>query len=162
MPLWSRDSGTDRATTTKVCDNNSVRRNTGTREDRRRMNELREDIGMQIILGGRIIRSRVMWAGHSVRMEDGLPKRAEAMKHTGRRKRAGQIGPKTEGGWGWRKEGCSKGREEDKWRKAADREKWTGITAGAVQELAAPINNTCHNHKIYAKLLLTVTSDVTL
>ena len=52
------------------------------------MNDLREDIGMQLSLTGRAVRSRVVCAGHSVRMEENrIHKKAEAMKQPGRRNR---------------------------------------------------------------------------
>ena len=62
MPVWSGDSGVDRTTTTKlqVCENNWVRRITRTkRVDRRRMNDLRKEVGMQCSLTGRLVRSRM-------------------------------------------------------------------------------------------------------
>ena len=34
-----------------------------------RMNDPREEIGMQFSLAGRMVRSRMMWAGHVVQME---------------------------------------------------------------------------------------------
>ena len=49
------------------CENNWVRRITRTkRVDRRRMNDLRKEVGMQKIcsLTGRLVRRRMRWAGH--------------------------------------------------------------------------------------------------
>ena len=55
------------------------------------------------------------------------PKKAEAMKQPGHRKR-GQTATKMER---LCKEGCKKAQEDDKWReKVADRERWKGRTAG--------------------------------
>ena len=73
----------------QVCENNWVRRITRTkRVDRRRINDLRKEVGMKCSLTGRLVRSRVRWAGHLVRMDAGkLAKRAEVDKYQGRRKR---------------------------------------------------------------------------
>ena len=61
MPVWSGDGGVDRTTTTtttEVCENNWVRRITRTkRVDRRRMNDLRKEVGMQCSLTGRLVRA---------------------------------------------------------------------------------------------------------
>ena len=54
------------------------------------MNDLRKEVGMQKIcsLTGRLLKSRMRWAGHLVRMDAGkLANRAEVEKHQGRRKR---------------------------------------------------------------------------
>ena len=100
--------------------------------DRRRMNDLREEIGKQFSLTGRITKRWMMWAGHLVQMEeDRLLDRAEGMKQRvyGKRGRP-QL----------RWDDClkryvRKTEEDDRWReKAADREKWKGITAGEVQQ----------------------------
>ena len=49
----------------QVCENNWVRQITRTkRVDRRRMNDLRKEVGMQCSLTGRLVRSRMRWAGH--------------------------------------------------------------------------------------------------
>ena len=54
----------------QVCENNWVRQITRTkRVDRRRMNDLRKEVGMQCSLTGRLVRSRMRWAGHLVRMD---------------------------------------------------------------------------------------------
>ena len=54
----------------QVCENNWVRRITRTkRVDRRRMNDLRKKVGIQCSLTGRLVRSRLIWAGHLVRMD---------------------------------------------------------------------------------------------
>ena len=73
----------------QVCENNWVRRITRTkRVDRRRIKDLRKDVGMQCNLTGRLVRSRIRWAGHLVRMDASkLAKRAEVEKYQGRRKR---------------------------------------------------------------------------
>ena len=72
-----------------VCENNWVLRITrAKRVDRRRMNDLRKEVGMQCSLPGRLARSRTRWAGHLVRMDAGkLAKKAEVEKLQGRRKR---------------------------------------------------------------------------
>ena len=47
-----------------VCENNWVRRIAGVkRMDRRRMAELREEVGIQKCLMGRLVKSRMKWAG---------------------------------------------------------------------------------------------------
>ena len=52
------------------------------------MDELRKEVGMQCSLTGRLVRSRLRWAGHLVRIDASkLAKRAEVEKHQGHRKR---------------------------------------------------------------------------
>ena len=49
----------------QVCENNWVRRIAGVkRVGRRRMDELREEVGIQKCLMGRLAKSRMKWAGH--------------------------------------------------------------------------------------------------
>ena len=68
------------------------------------MDDLREEIGMQFSLTGRILRNQMMWAGHLVQMEEGrLPRRAEMVKQPGHRKITTKMG-------GLCKEGCKKDR----------------------------------------------------
>ena len=66
----------------QVCENNWVRRITRTkRVDIKRMNDLRKDVGKQCSLTGRLMRSRMRWAGHLVRMDASkLAKRTEVEK----------------------------------------------------------------------------------
>ena len=66
----------------QVCVNNWVQRITRTkRVDRRRMNDLRKEVRMQCSLTGRLVRSRMRWAGYLVRMDASkLAKRAEVEK----------------------------------------------------------------------------------
>ena len=48
------------------------------------MKDLREEVGTKACIVGRIVKSRMKWAGHMVRMkEDKLPKRAETKKQDG-------------------------------------------------------------------------------
>ena len=55
----------------QAYENNCVRRLMGVkRVDRRRMDELKEEIGVQMSLTGRLVRSRLKWAGHFVRMKE--------------------------------------------------------------------------------------------
>ena len=58
----------------RVCENNWVRRIAGVkRVDRRRMDELREEVGIQKCLMGRLVKSRLKWAGQVERTkEDGI------------------------------------------------------------------------------------------
>ena len=52
------------------------------------MNDLRKEVEMQCSLTGRLVRSRMSWAGHLGRMDASkLAKRAEVEKHQGRRKK---------------------------------------------------------------------------
>ena len=73
----------------QVCENNWIRRITRTkREDRRRMNVLRKEVGTQCSLTGKLVIRRMRWAGHLVRMDASkLAKRAEVEKHQGHKKR---------------------------------------------------------------------------
>ena len=48
------------------------------------MNELGKEVGMQCNLTGRLVRSRMRWAGYLVSK---VAKRAEVEKHQGRRKK---------------------------------------------------------------------------
>ena len=65
----------------QVC-NNCVRRIVGVkRVDRRRMDELREEIGVQMSLTGRLVKCRVTWAGHLVKMgEERMAERADRLR----------------------------------------------------------------------------------
>ena len=50
------------------------------------MDDLREEIGMQVSLTERLVRSRIMWTSHVVRMDEGrLPKIANGVKQQDRR-----------------------------------------------------------------------------
>ena len=73
----------------QVCENNWVRRIAGVkRVDRRRMDELREEVGIQTCLMRRLVKSRIKWAGHVERMnEDRLPMMAYVHQKRGKRKR---------------------------------------------------------------------------
>ena len=72
-----------------VCENNWVRWIAGvTRVDRRRMDDLREEVGIQKCLMGRLVKSRMKWAGHVERMkEDRLKRMAHVHQERGKRKR---------------------------------------------------------------------------
>ena len=69
----------------QVCENNWIRRIARVpRVERRRMKDLREEVGTKACIVGKIVKSRMKWAGHMVRMKDEqLPKRSETMKHDG-------------------------------------------------------------------------------
>ena len=73
----------------QVCENNWVRRiATVKRVDRRRMDELREEVGKHKCLMGRLMKSRLKLAGHVERMnEDRLPSMAYVHQERGKRKR---------------------------------------------------------------------------
>ena len=115
----------------QVCENNWIRKIAGVRRvKRRRTKDLREEVGTKACIVGRIVKSRMKWAGHMVRMkEDKLPKRAETKKQEGSRK------------WGrpqLRWEECvtrdlRKAEEEEKLReKANNRDRWKQITKVSV------------------------------
>ena len=107
----------------QVCENNWVRRITRTkRMDRRRMNDLRKEVGMQCSLTGRLVRSRMRWADNLVRMDASkLAKRAEVEKHQGRRKRGS---PQLRWDDCVRRDTRRLGKDE-RWREgAADRKLW--------------------------------------
>ena len=73
----------------QVCENNWVRRIAGVKiVDRRRMDELREEVGIQKCLMGRLLKSLMKWAGHVERMkEDRLPRMAYVHQERGKRGR---------------------------------------------------------------------------
>ena len=54
----------------QVCDNNLVKRMAGVKKiDKRRMEELREEVGVKESLTRKLVRSQLKWAGHVERME---------------------------------------------------------------------------------------------
>jgi len=73
----------------QVCENNWVRRIARVKMvDGRRRNELREEIGVQMSLTGRLVKCRLKWTGQSERMaEERMAKRADRLREKGRRKR---------------------------------------------------------------------------
>ena len=74
----------------QVCKNNWRRIPGVRRVERRRMKDLREEVGTKACLVGKIpvVKSRIKWARHMVRMKDDkLPKISETKKHDGCRKR---------------------------------------------------------------------------
>ena len=93
----------------QVREHNWVRRIAGVkRVDRWRMGELREEVGIQKCLIGRLVKSRVKWAGHVERMkEDRLPRMVYV--HQERRKR---------------------GRPRMRWRDCIERRSWRTWTGG--------------------------------
>ena len=57
------------------------------RVDRRRMDELREETGVQMSLAWRLGKSQLKWAGHLVRMEEErMAKRTDRLREQGKRK----------------------------------------------------------------------------
>ena len=97
-----------------LCENNWIRKIAGVRRvERRRMKDLREEVGTKACIVGKIVKSRIKWAGHMVRMnDDKLPKRAETKKQEGSRKRG--I-PQLRSG-DCVKRDLRKAEEEEKWR----------------------------------------------
>ena len=86
------------------------------------MNNPRKEVGMQCSLTGRLVRSRIRWAGHLVSMDASkLAKRAEVEKHQGRWKMGRPH---------MRWEDCvrrdmRRSGEDERWREgAADRKLW--------------------------------------
>ena len=122
----------------QVCENNCVRRSAGVkRVDRRRMDELREEVGIQMCLMGRLVKSRMKWAGHVERMkEDRLPMMAYVHQERGKGKR------------GRPRMGCRdcierdmrKGELEDAdWRTVAkDRGQWRRVVHRAAETCSHP------------------------
>ena len=110
----------------QVCENNWIRRIAGVRRvERRRMKDLREEVGTKASIVGKIVKSWIKWAGHMVRMKDDkLLKRSETKKQEGFRKRGR---PQLR----WKdcvKRDLRKAEEEEKWReKANNRDQWKQI-----------------------------------
>ena len=71
----------------QVCENNWMGRIAGVkRVDRRRMDELKEEVGIQKCLMGGLVKSRMKWEGHVERMkEDRLPMMAYVHQERGKR-----------------------------------------------------------------------------
>ena len=71
----------------QICESNYIRRIAGVkRVDRRRIEELREKIGVQVSLTGRLVKCWLRWGGHLVRMgEERMAKRADRLREQGRR-----------------------------------------------------------------------------
>ena len=71
----------------QICENNWVRRIVGVKRiDKRRMEKLREEVGVRGSLMRNLARSRLKWAGHEERMEgEWLTKRVDALRAEGRR-----------------------------------------------------------------------------
>ena len=84
------------------------------------MNDLRKEVGMQCSLTGRLMRSRIRFAGHLIRVDASkLTKRAEMEKHQRRRKR-GRPQPKWED---CVRRDMRRSGEDERWG-AADRKPW--------------------------------------
>ena len=115
----------------QVCENNWIRKIAGVRRvERRRMKDLREEAGTKACTVGKIVKSRMKWAGHMVRMKDDkLPNRAETEKQECSRKRGR---PRLR----WEdcvKRELRKAEEEEKLReKANNRDQWKQISKVAI------------------------------
>ena len=112
----------------QIAENNWVQRICKvTQEDRRKMKELREEVGMKKHLKMKVTGSRMRWAGHVQRMgEDRLSKRAWKAEEGGRRRRGR---PKLR----WKD--CVKrdleraGTNDQEWKTIAeDRGRWRALT----------------------------------
>ena len=70
----------------QVSENNLVRRTVGVeRSDKRRMDELRVEVGLKESFKKKLVMSRLTWAGHVERMGDEkMAKRADAQKVKGK------------------------------------------------------------------------------
>ncbi len=115
----------------QVCENNWIRRIARVkRVERRRMKDLREEVGAKACIVGKIVKSRMKWAGHMVRMKaERSPKKSQTKKQEGFRKRGRPH-------LIWEdcvKRNLRKAEEEEKWReKANNRDQWKQITKVAV------------------------------
>ncbi len=95
------------------------------------MKDLREEVGTKACTVGKIVKSRMKWAGDMVRMKDErLPRRCETKRQEGCRRRGR---PQLR----WEdcvKRDLRKAVEEEKWRekKANNRDQWNQITNVAV------------------------------
>ena len=93
------------------------------------MKYLRKEVGTKACVAGKIVKSRMKWSGHIVRMKDDkLPRRSETKKQGFRKRGRPQL----------RWEDCvkrdlRKAEEEEKRReKANDRDQWKQVTKVAV------------------------------
>ena len=96
------------------------------------MKYLREEVGTKACIVGKIVKSRMKWAGHMVRTKDDkLPKRSETKKQERFQKRARPQASAKIGGLC--EERSEKGRVGRKWReKANNRDQWKRVTIVAV------------------------------
>ena len=81
----------------QVCENNWIRKIAGVRRvERRRMKYLREEVGTKACIVGKLVKSRMKWAWHMVRMKDDkLPKKSrdkEARRFQKTRKTTAKMG----------------------------------------------------------------------
>ena len=95
------------------------------------MKDLREEVGTKACIVGKIVQSRMKWAGHLVRMKDErLQKRSQTNKQEGCRKR-GRPQLKWED---CVKRDLRKAEEDGKWREKANiRDQWKEMTKTAVK-----------------------------
>ena len=71
--IWHGDVSSVRTASTQtcICENNWISRIAGVwRVERRRMKDLRGEVGTKACIVGKIVKSRMKWAGHMVRMKD--------------------------------------------------------------------------------------------
>ena len=110
-----------------LCENNWIMRIAGVKiVERRRMKDVTEEVGTKACIIGKIVKSRMKWAGHMVRMtDDRLWKRSETKKQEGCRKR-GRPEDRV-------KRDLRKAEENENWReKANNRNQWKQITKSGV------------------------------
>ena len=95
LPMRHRDLGGDgnQQEKVQVCENGEVRRIAGIkRVDKRRTEELREDIGVKKSFRRKLARSWLKWAGHLERIAgERLTKRAGVPRMEGRRRRGRPV-----------------------------------------------------------------------
>ncbi len=122
----------------QVCENNWVRRIAEVKiMDRMRMDELREEVGIKKCLMGRLVKSRMKWAGHVERMnEDRLPRMAYVHQERGKRNRGRRR-------MRWRdciERDMRKAELQDvDWRMVAqDREQWRMVVHRAAETCSHP------------------------
>ena len=106
----------------QVCENNWIRRIARVRRvERQKMKDLREEVGTKACIVGKIVKSRMKWAGHMVRMKD--DKLINYRKHL--RQRSKNVADRKRGRPQPRWEDCvkrdlRKAEEEEHWREKAN------------------------------------------
>ena len=116
----------------QVCENNWIRRIGGVKGvEIRRMKDMREEVGTKACIFVKIVKNRMKWTGHMVRMKDErLAKRCETKKQVGCRKR----GRPQLREYDCVKRHLRKAEGEEKWREKSNTGgQWKTITKVAIQ-----------------------------
>ena len=89
LGLWLRDDGTKRETTgeSTSLQNQLDKKNRGSK---RRMDELRVEVGVKECFKKKLVRCRLKWTKHVERMGGELAKRPDAHPESGRKRRQGR------------------------------------------------------------------------